>query len=106
MTGALVLVGNGRLYGGSFKIFPHADLRDGLLDICLFPRVNWLTLARCGPGLLLRGRLPASMAKLFQAKSIRLTAPAHTPAEIDGELFGALPASFSLAPQQLRVVVP
>jgi YegS/Rv2252/BmrU family lipid kinase len=104
--GALVLVGNGRLYGGSFRIFPRADLRDGLLDACLFPRVNWLTLARCSPGLLLRGQLPGSAVKLFQAKEITLTAANRTPAEIDGELFGALPASFSLAPYRLRVVVP
>ncbi|HKI69145.1 MAG TPA: diacylglycerol kinase family protein, partial [Verrucomicrobiae bacterium] len=27
-TGELVLIGNGRLYGGSFAIFPQADLRD------------------------------------------------------------------------------
>ncbi len=46
-SGALVLVGNGRLYGGSYRMFPGADLRDGLLDVCVFPRVNWLTLVRC-----------------------------------------------------------
>jgi YegS/Rv2252/BmrU family lipid kinase len=105
-TGALVLVGNGRLYGGSFRVFPRANLRDGLLDVCLFPRVNWITLARCGPGLLLRGQLPGSVVKLFQAKSITLTAAKRTPAEIDGELFGTLPASFCLAPHRLRVVIP
>ncbi|HZR20309.1 MAG TPA: diacylglycerol kinase family protein [Verrucomicrobiae bacterium] len=104
--GALVLVGNGRLYGGSFRVFPRADLRDGLLDVCLFPRVNWLTLARCGPGLLVRGELPGSAVQLFQAKNITLTAANRTPAEIDGELFGTLPASFSLTPHRLRVIVP
>src|SRR5438034_7673420 len=59
VTGELVLIGNGRLYGGQFTLFPQADLRDGLLEVCVLPRVNWLTLARCGPGLLLNGRLPA-----------------------------------------------
>jgi diacylglycerol kinase (ATP) len=104
--GALVLVGNGRLYGGSYRVFPRADLRDRLLDVCLFPRVNWMTLARCGPGLLVRGRLPRSAVTLFQARTIKLTAVSRTPAEIDGELFGALPASFWLAPDRLRVIVP
>ena len=51
-TGQLVLIGNGRLYGGTFKISPEADLRDGLLEVCVFPRANWFTLARCGPPLL------------------------------------------------------
>ena len=105
-TGGLVLIGNGRLYGGPFRVFPRADLRDGLLDVCVFPRVNWFTLARCGPQLLLRGSLPASAASVFQAKSIRLTADTRTPAEIDGELLGQLPAEFSLAPFKLKVVVP
>jgi diacylglycerol kinase (ATP) len=63
--GGLVLIGNGRLYGGAFRIFPDADLRDGLLDLCVFPRVNWLTLAHCGPYLLLRGTLPASATTSF-----------------------------------------
>ncbi|HSU54064.1 MAG TPA: hypothetical protein VLT36_08415, partial [Candidatus Dormibacteraeota bacterium] len=106
LTGGLVLIGNGRLYGGSFQVFPKADLRDGLLDVCVFPRVDWRVLARCGPGLLTTGRLPDSAVRLVQAKSITLTAPERTPAEIDGELFGVLPARFFLAATRLRVVVP
>ena len=59
VTGELVLIGNGRLYGGDFEIFPGAGLQDGRLHACIFPRANWRTLLRCGPGLLLRKRLPA-----------------------------------------------
>jgi YegS/Rv2252/BmrU family lipid kinase len=105
-TGGLVLIGNGRLYGGSFRIFPDAELHDGLLDVCVFPRVNWMVLARCSPGLLTKGRLPASVVRLFQARSVTLSAPGRTPAEIDGELFGVLPATFYISPLKLRVVVP
>jgi diacylglycerol kinase (ATP) len=105
-TGGLVLIGNGRLYGGNFRVFPKADLRDGLLDVCVFPHANWLTLARCGPQLLLTGSLPASSVQVFQARSIKLTAPSRTPTEVDGELLGELPATFSLAAPKLNVVVP
>jgi len=105
-TGELVLIGNGRLYGGQYRLFPQADLRDGLLEACLFPRVNWLTLARCGPSLLLRGRLPASVAQVFQAESLTLSSPSPTPLEADGELIGHLPATFSLQRSRLRVIVP
>lgn len=106
LTGGLVLIGNGRLYGGSFQIFPNADLHDGLLDVCVFSRVDWRVLLRCGPSLLVTGKLPGSVVRLVQAKSITLTAPHRTPAEIDGELFGVLPAKFYLATNRLRVVVP
>jgi len=106
VTGELVLIGNGRLYGGQFTLFPQADLRDGLLEVCVLPRVNWLTLARCGPGLLLNGRLPASATNCFRAESLTLTSPSPTPVEIDGELIGHVPATFSVEQSRLRVIVP
>src|SRR5262249_1193550 len=70
VQGQLVLIGNGRFYGGRYSIFPKADLRDGLLDVCIFPQVNWWTLVRCGPDLLLRGKLPPGKTELFQAKEL------------------------------------
>jgi len=105
VTGELVLVGNGRLYGGPFQVFPRADLRDGRLEVCVFPKVNWLTLARCGPLLLLRGRLPVSAAEMFQAESLSLTSPSPNPFEVDGELVGHLPAAFFVQRSCLRVIV-
>jgi YegS/Rv2252/BmrU family lipid kinase len=105
-AGGLVMIGNGRLYGGEFTLFPKADLRDGLLEICVLPRVNWLTLARCTPELLLRGVLPSSSHELFQAESVTLTSESPTPLQIDGELIGQLPATFSLERSRLRVIAP
>ncbi len=105
VTGELVLIGNGRLYGGPYRVFPDADLRDGLLEVCVFPRVNWFTLARCGPWLLLRGRLPASAVEVFQAEALALTSPSPTPLEVDGELAGHLPGAFAVQRGGLRVIV-
>ena len=49
VSGEQVLIGNGRLYGGPFVVFPKADPCDGLLDVCVCVvgdggRVPW------GPG--------------------------------------------------------
>jgi diacylglycerol kinase (ATP) len=104
--GGLVLIGNGRLYGGSFRVFPKADLKDGLLEVCVFPRVNWLTLLRCGPRLLLRGDLPASVVEVFQTEMLALTSDERVPFEIDGELGGNLPATFRVEKSRLKVIVP
>ncbi len=104
--GALVLIGNGRLYGGSFRVFPKADFRDGLLEVCVFPRANWLTLVRCGPRLLLRGDLPPSVTRVFQAEKLELTSADRVPFELDGELVGDLPATFTVERARLRVIVP
>ncbi len=105
-NGGLVLIGNGTLYGGPFRVFPEADLGDGLLDVCIFPKVNWFTLARCGPQLLLRGNLPKSAIVSFRAEALRLSSPTHAPLEVDGELIGRVPADFSMKRQGLRVIVP
>ena len=105
-TGELVLIGNGRLYGGDFKLFPQADLKDGVFDVCVFPRVNWLTLALCGPALLLGGNVPASTIKIFQTDAVTLKSDSPTPLQVDGELIGQLPATLSIAPGKLRVIVP
>ena len=106
VQGDLVLIGNGRLYGGKYRLFPNADLRDGLLEVCVFPRVNWFTLARCSPRLLLNGTLPASTVQMFQAETFTLTSSSPAPLQIDGELLGHLPASFSIQRTRLRVIVP
>jgi YegS/Rv2252/BmrU family lipid kinase len=105
-TGELVLVGNGRFYGGSFAILPLADLRDGRLDICVLPRVNWTALLRSAPGLLLRGKLPASVAQHLSAETFELTSETAAAFELDGEWVEKLPVTFAIEREKLRVVVP
>jgi YegS/Rv2252/BmrU family lipid kinase len=106
VTGELVLVGNGRFYGGSFALLPRADLRDGQLEVCVLPRANWRTLVRCAPGLLLRGRLPADAAPHFSAATFELTSETPAAFELDGEWVGRLPATFTVQREKLRVMVP
>src|SRR5437867_9717074 len=57
-TAELVLIGNGRFYGGRLPVFRDASLIDGLLDVCVFPRVRWLTVARYALGFLTGRVLP------------------------------------------------
>jgi len=104
--GELVLIGNGRYYGGHFNLFPAANLRDGLLDVTVFPRANWETLLRCGWGWL-TDRLHASAGcRTFQADSVTLTSESTVAFEVDGDNVGHLPARFSVRRQALRVVIP
>jgi YegS/Rv2252/BmrU family lipid kinase len=105
-TGELVLVGNGRFYGGSFALLPRADFRDGVLDLCVLPRTDWRTLLRIAPGLLLRGKLPAGSAQHFSAATFELTSESPAAFELDGEWVGKLPVTFAIEREKLRVVVP
>ena len=106
LSGQLVLVGNGRLYGGNFHVFPRAALTDGLLEVCVFPRVNWRVLIRCATSLLLTGKLPEKAVTRLRVKSFELVGPSSVWTEVDGELAGPLPATFSMLPKALRVLVP
>ena len=72
VSGELVLIGNGKFYGGSFGIFPAADLRDGILHICIFPRVDFPALFRCIPDFLARRKLPEKIVLRFQAERFEL----------------------------------
>jgi diacylglycerol kinase (ATP) len=106
ISGELILIGNGHFYGGSFAILPQADLRDGRLDICVLPHVNWMALLRSAPGLLLRGKLPASIAQHLSAETFELTSETAAAFELDGEWVGKLPVTFSIEREKLRMVVP
>ena len=106
LTGELILIGNGRLYGGDYEILEGADLRDGCLHVCAFPRVGWWTLLRCAVPLLLWGRLPEGAVRRFRGTEFTLTSETPTAFELDGELVGRLPASFAIKPQALRVRTP
>jgi diacylglycerol kinase (ATP) len=105
-TGELVLIGNGRFYGGKYRVFAQADLRDGLMDVCVFPKANWVAIVRC-LGMFFAGRdLPANVAKCFRVETLMLSSPTKTPLEVDGESIGHLPATLSIERQRLRVICP
>jgi len=106
VTGEFVLVGNGRFYGGPVSAFPQADLRDGILDICILPRLNWWTLMRCAPTLLTSRKPPAAIAQFIQADQFNLAGEPRTAFELDGEWVGHLPATFSVEREKLHVIVP
>lgn len=106
VTGELILVGNGRFYGGSLPVFPDAVLDDGLLDICIFPRVRWSLVLRYAIGFVTGHPLVPRDVKMLRVPRARLTAAAEVPFEVEGDLCGALPMEMGVVPGVLRVVVP
>lgn len=105
-SGELVMIGNGRFYGGNFTLFSKADLRDGQLHLCVFPKVSWPILFRAGIGLVTKSLHRLCGAQEFQSNSVTLTADRKTFLQLDGENVGELPATISIQPKILRVIVP
>lgn len=106
VTGELILVGNGRFYGGSLPVFPDARLDDGLLDICIFPRVRWSLILRYAIGFVTGHPLVPRDVKVLRVPRARLTAADPVPFEVEGDLCGSLPIELGVVPGVLRVVVP
>ena len=105
-TGELVLLGNGRFYGGSYNVFPTASLTNGLLDVSVFPKMGFTALLRAIGGVLSGDVRKACGALALQGPRIELRSDAPTPFEVDGELAGHLPAIITIQPRKLRVIVP
>jgi diacylglycerol kinase (ATP) len=101
VRGVALLIGNGRFYGGRYRLFPEAKLDDGLLDACFFERVSLL---RYGPAILLGRHTKLAGVHYVQAKEFSCASAA--PFQLDGEDAGDGPVKFSVNPRALRVIAP
>ena len=105
-SGELILLGNGRFYGGNFPLFPKANLQDGLLDTCIFPKANFAQIIRAGFGLL-TGRLHQfCQTQQLQSSDVTLRSSSRVILQLDGDNVGELPARISILPRALRVITP
>jgi diacylglycerol kinase (ATP) len=104
----MLIVANGRVFGGGFQIAPKADLGDGRLDgmafrnMSVFRRLGLMTQ-------LMRGTHEASPeVKASTGRSYKLRFQAPPAYETDGEWNQARSAEVTLesVPQALRVLVP
>jgi YegS/Rv2252/BmrU family lipid kinase len=106
LSGEIVLVGNGKLYGGRFKFFPDAKMDDGRLDVCVFPRARWIDLIPQMLRIWTLGSYTPGKATVLQAERFTLTGPPGTVFHVGGEIVGNLPATFSVQPRRLRLIIP
>jgi YegS/Rv2252/BmrU family lipid kinase len=105
--GSIVLIGNGRLYGGRLALFPEARMDDGKLDVCVFEGWSTLAMMRYLMGVLRGKHTRLADVKYFQAEAFECRGEAGTVMyELDGELVGEAPVRFSVVRGGLRVVVP
>jgi len=105
-AGQLVLIGNGKFYGGRFSVFPLADLCDGVLEAVIFPRINIATVARSCWGMVSDDFHSGGQTIQFQGSQLQLKCESRALFQLDGENVGPLPATFGVRRQALRVIVP
>jgi diacylglycerol kinase (ATP) len=89
VSGTVVLLGNGRQYGGPFSVFPGAVAGDGLLDVVVMPNHGWRAFFAMGRALISGRYDSAHGVHYFQTPRLRVEAKEKVPFEVDGELAGA-----------------
>ncbi len=101
----LVAIANGIYYGGGMKIAPGAVLDDGLLEVYLVEGMSRLKILRLFP-LIYSGRhLARPELKHFKARKLSIKCQ-NGYINSDGEIIGRCPASISIIPAALNVIIP
>jgi diacylglycerol kinase (ATP) len=96
---------NASSYGGGMKIAPHAQLDDGLLDICIINHMNKLKLFCLFPTVYLGRHLSVPQVDYFQAERIKLETEEPQDVYADGEYVCCTPIEVGVARGALRVIV-
>lgn len=105
LQGAMVVVGNTRLWAGTVQITRRAMASDGILDVCVFPgRTLWDKLRHLALVLIGRHEDDPDVTYL-RARELLISARPPLPLQVDGEPHGTTPARIEIIPGALRVLV-
>ena len=100
----MVVVANGKYFGGGMMIAPHADIQDGLLDIVLLEEFNRLELIRNLPRVYQGNHLSHPKVNIYRGRKVKLHFPEETALEMDGEVVGISDVSFRLIPGFINIL--
>jgi diacylglycerol kinase (ATP) len=106
LGGMLVAVGNAISYGGGMKVTPDAKLDDGILDLCILGEVPKFEFVKTFPKVFSGKHVTHPSVQMLRGKEIEISADQAFEVYGDGERFGRLPATFTVVPGALAVVVP
>ena len=102
-----VVVGNCRFAGGGWLAAPRANPEDGLLDVVIIEKLGLTDLLQLAPASMTRSDyLDREGVFSARAEEIRVeTQPTGLVFTADGEVVGDEPATFSVVPRALKVIV-
>jgi len=109
VEGYFAVFGNASNYGGGFGITPLADMRDGLLDVCVLKDKSFLSTVSYWTAALINAHLRHPKVEYFRTETAEVVCvdpDKEVLVQTDGEMAGRLPLTCSVVPRALRVVVP
>jgi diacylglycerol kinase (ATP) len=98
-----VQVANAKFMGGGYKIAPTADIEDGLLDLALVGDLTKSDLLKTLPKVYSGNHVHHPKFQLISGKRIRVETAKPARVQLDGELIGSAPVTFSVLPGALML---
>ena len=102
----LVMVGNAASYAWDIRVTAHAELDDGVLDVCLMPFENKLISIQQALQVLTGQHIERGIAQYWQTPGVRVESDPPVPVQLDGDAWASTPVEISLAPGALNVYAP
>ncbi|MEO5953261.1 MAG: diacylglycerol kinase family protein [Chloroflexia bacterium] len=99
------VVANGQYFGGGMKIAPNASLSDGILDVTVLGDLTKPDLIRNVPRVYDGSHLTHPKVSSARASTVEVTSTDRTLIQADGEVLGLTPATFTIVPAALRMIV-
>ena len=109
VEGYFAVFGNSSNYGGAFGITPLADMRDGLLDVCVLKDKSLVSTVWYWVTALINAHITHPKVEYFRTERAVIEAVEEGQevlVQTDGEIAGKLPMECRVMPRALRVVVP
>jgi YegS/Rv2252/BmrU family lipid kinase len=106
LRGWSVAVANSQAYGGGMYIAPEAELDDGELDVVMGSQSSKLTFLRDLPKVFNGTHAKLSYVRTVRGRTVELSADRPFDIYADGDAIGSLPATVSISPRSLKVLVP
>ena len=101
VEGYFAVFGNSSNYGGGFGITPLADMRDGLLDVCVLKDKSFLSTIWYWTAALINAHIStprSSTSAPRRPRSSRSTKAQEVLVQTDGEMAGQLPLTCRVLP--------
>ncbi|HLJ36346.1 MAG TPA: diacylglycerol kinase family protein [Ktedonobacteraceae bacterium] len=101
-----IVVGNTQLYGGAVKFTWQAQCDDGLLDVCIVRKRSKFRRIFIVLDFLLRRKQRSQWVSYDKSATIEVQTRKPVAIQVDGDSCGNTPATFTMAPRALKVIVP
>jgi YegS/Rv2252/BmrU family lipid kinase len=100
-----IVVANGQFFGGGMKIAPEASLSDGEFEVVVLGDLGKVDLVRNVPRVYDGSHVTHPKVSMDRARQVSIESPQRLLLQADGEVLGTAPATFTVVPAALRVIV-